>query len=44
MDFCIDAEAVLERARDMAEHLRSQTEAVLGEPPGYEAEEFGCPI
>ena len=44
LDFCIDAEAILERVRDVAEGLRTQTEAVLGDSPGWDAREFDCPI
>ena len=44
LDFCIDAEEVLDRARDMAEDVRTHTEEVLGEPMDHESQEFDCPI
>jgi hypothetical protein len=42
LDFCIDAENVLERARERSEEMECRTVAVLGAQPNTRRSGQGC--
>jgi hypothetical protein len=44
LDFWIEAEQVLERARDVAEWIQSRTDEVAGAQATADSDEFGCAL